>query len=150
MENLWGELIKKEINTPKKILEEQSTYLEDITKGYVYAEVVRKKGKERPEFGEFVFHYLLKGKYLEDYSYKLLELTHTFNIYPVYITLDEFIYDEIQNTSKGFDEFECDENGYCVTASDEEEFMKILKIVLSSKEVINTVSGIIAVSNDYV
>ena len=60
------------------------------------------------------------------------------------------IYDEIQDTSKSFDKFDCDSNGQCVKASNEEEFIEILKIVLSSEEVINTVSGIITVSTDYV
>lgn len=149
MENLWGELIDKKINTPKKILEEQSNYLEDMTKGYVYAEVIRRKNEERPQFGEFVFHYLLKSRYLEEYSYKLLELSHSVNIYPVFITLDEFVYDEIKSTSKIFDEFDTDDNDFYVKASNEEEFIEVLRTILSSKEVINIVSGIITVSNDY-
>lgn len=153
MESFWGSnLHKKNINTPKKILEEQAEYLEKETEGCVFAEVINKKGGLKR--GEFGLVYLLKAKYFEDYSYKLFSLSHDATIYPLYIELDGFIFDEVKSLFDKMDGVEYDDNGGFdfgeINVDTEIAFIETLKVILSSKEVGNIVSGIITISDDYI
>lgn len=148
MESFWGKnLDKKNINTPKKILEEQSSYLEKETGGYVFAEVINKKNAHKR--GSFDLVYVLKAKYFEDYSYKLLSLSHDATIYPSFIVLEGFIFDEVNPILNQINGVECDEKDCQVTVNTEKAFIDSLKIILSSEEVGNLVSGIMTITNDY-
>lgn len=148
MESFWGNnLQKKNINTPKRILEEQSTYLETETEGCVFAEVINKtNGLKR---GSFELAYVLKAKYFEDYSYKLFSLSHSASIYPSFIILESSIFDEVESVLSQIDGVECEEHTYEVIVDTEKAFINTMKVILSSEEVGNIVSGIMTISNDY-
>lgn len=148
MESFWGSnLKKKNIDTPKKILQEQAKYLEKETEGCVFSEVINKaSGLKR---GDFELAYVLKAKYFEDYSYKLFSLSHDATIYPVIIILDTLIFDETKCGLSKIDGVECEEHTKEVIVDTEEAFIETLKIILSSNEVGDLVSGIMTISDDY-
>ncbi|BCZ46842.1 hypothetical protein psyc5s11_29090 [Clostridium gelidum] len=148
MESFWGKnLDKKSINTPKKILEEQSAYLEKETGGYVFTEVINKtNGHKR---GSFELVYVLKAKYFEDYSYKLFSLSHDAIIYPSFIVLEGHVFDEVNPILNQINDVECEEETCEVIVKTEKSFIDTLKVILSSEEVGNLVSGIMTITNDY-
>lgn len=148
MESFWGKnLDKKNINTPKKILEEQSVYLEKETGGNVFAEVINKtNGHKR---GSFELVYVLKAKYFEDYSYRLFLLSHDAIIYPSFIVLEGHVFDEVNSILNQINDVECDEETHEVIVNTEKAFIDTLKVILSSEEVGDLVSGIMTITNDY-
>lgn len=147
MENLWGDLIAKKIDTPTKVLEGQSVYLESITNGCVYAEVYRNISNEKMNSGKFVFDFLIKGKYLENYSYKLLRIIHEVNIYPFVISLEEEFYEEIKYELTGINSLIVQEHEPIIDIKNYEQYIEVLKIILSSKKVASIISGIISISD---
>jgi CRISPR/Cas system-associated protein Csx1 len=139
MKNLWPEEFKpKEIKSVKAIIDEQSKLLPKITGDLVYANV-KKMGLSEAFKGEhvndFSYSFYLVAKFLEGYSFKILDFSHPITIYPVKVTLDELIADEIQ----------CDRE---FDINNENEFISILGKVVNSDRIKDVVGSIIRLSSE--
>lgn len=103
MESLWPEDLnspKEEYNAPNKVLKEQSEKLMEITNGIIYGDLSKRdilgdllSHNSKPDFmkKDFNFNYELKGKYLDNYSYRIFSIHYNISIYPLIILLNEEI-----------------------------------------------------------
>lgn len=139
MKNLWPEDFKsKEIKSAKAILDEQSKLLPKITGDMVYALVKKMRAIEAMRVdhkNDFSYSFLLLAKFLEGYSFKVLDFSHPITMYPVKVTLDELLADEVQSDQ----EFEI---------QNENEFISILGKVLTSERIKDVVGSIIRLSSE--
>ncbi len=139
MKNLWPEEFKpKEIKSVKLILDEQSNLLPKITGDMVYAKVKTMGVSEAyrtDHANDFSYSFYLLAKFLEEYSFKVLDFSHPVTMYPVKVTLDELIADEIQ----------CNRE---IEINDENEFISILGTVLNSDRIKDVVGSIIRLSSE--
>ena len=139
MKNLWPEDFKsKEIKSAKAILDEQSKLLPKITGDMVYASVKKMRAIEAirgDHKNDFSYSFFLLAKFLEGYSFKVLDFSHPITMYPVKVTLDELIADEVQSDQ----EFEI---------QNENEFIPILGKVLNSERIKDVVGSIIRLSSE--
>ena len=122
VESLWGKKPKKsDIRTPKSILREQAKFVEEITNGVVIGEV----GDIKRTTGRNILRNILRLRVpqLENYTYSLLRIDHPITFYP--LDVFDFVNDE---------EFEC---------VNEEDFLKDLKKILSSRGVMQVLSALI-------
>lgn len=132
MKNLWPENIEEleGFETPKSVLESQSTYLSKATYGEVYASVDERFDKFSN--ATFIFEFNIRGKYLDTYKFTAFTIEHDIQIYPLTIQFDEDIAKEV-----GADPFT---NGLKI--KNPEEFEKTLVGVFKSKKMENVIKSI--------
>ncbi|MDT8715453.1 hypothetical protein IAI10_02120 [Clostridium sp. 19966] len=163
MNNLWGSFKKEDFLMPNKILEKQAEYLPNLTDDYVYAFVERNTKKEdvinkkstfedinsfNRESIKFVYDFYIKGKYLKNYSYLLLEIRHELGPYPLDVELDGSMIEEISiklgQINPGWVFLG---QKRILSIDNEEEFIKVLEVILTSKRTKSVISAIINLSN---
>lgn len=93
--NLWGDIMPKETNSPKKILEEQANILSQITNNKLKGEIRTSPCSyfDKPLFvhltndkSDFIIHSLYINAPIVNYSFELLNVTHALlYLYPVVI-----------------------------------------------------------------
>lgn len=147
MENLWGDFKPRLINTPNTILETSIKQLRAISNNFVYAELSQSSGGNTVnltlgKYYKFNFAFLIKSKYLENYSFKAFSIHYDLISYPLQLKIDETIKKSIipQIISLGKDP-----NQSQITINSEDEFIRILKFILQSekmKEIINTLYSV--------
>ena len=138
MVDLWPEIITTEkIKAPVAILREQASLLGQKTKNLVTAEVEKpRKYNER-----FNYSFELVAPTLDNYHYRLFTVEHDISLYPLHLYIDQDIAEELKNqTSLDFDE----EGTPFVSAENEDELMKQLRIVFSSKRTMHLVKALLA------
>jgi hypothetical protein len=120
--NLWGELPTAEtIRTPYTILKEQGSVLSEITNGLLIGEVV--VNNQRDNFFDLILR--IKAPALNNYTYSVVEVRQPIQLYPVTIT------NLLGHTVIG-------------KYPSEEEFENALGEILSSPEVKQVISGLLA------
>lgn len=134
MENFWPDDISKieYMPTPKMILEKQGEYLEKATKGTIYVNVKQEETLDRQKFK---YKFELVGKLLNNYTYKILTITHDVEIYPFKIWLDESISKELDISSY-----------YDIEVKNQNEFEDLLKKIFSSEKMHGLISSILSLS----
>ncbi|OGR10648.1 MAG: hypothetical protein A2097_05985 [Desulfobacula sp. GWF2_41_7] len=139
MKNLWPEDFKaKELKSVKAVLEEQAKLLPKITGDMVYAKIIgmgRLESMQRDHVNDFSYSFNLIAKFLKGYSFKVLDFSYPVTMYPVKITLDELIAEEMQCESV----FE---------VNNENEFIAILGGILNSNRIKDIVGSIIKLSSE--
>lgn len=143
--NLWGELPKTEtIRTPYTILKEQASILSEITNGLLIGEVIN---SQNDKF--FVKILRIKAPSLNNYTYSVVEVQHLIQLYPVFIK--NLTSEPITKATALIDSLRFDvripglleDQGYKKYVS-EEEFENALGQILSSKEVKQVISALLA------
>ena len=143
--NLWGELPKPEtIRTPYTILKEQASILSEITNGLLLGEVIN---NQKDKF--FVLILRIKAPSLNNYTYSVVEVQHSIKLYPAFVK--NLTSDPITNATDFINSLRVDlrhsglleEQGYKKYSS-EEEFEKALGQILSSREVKQVISALLA------
>jgi hypothetical protein len=139
MDNLWPNFDEiQRIKTPKEILEEQSKILPKLTNDSVYA-TIDPSTVFNDDFTintkyDFTYDFIIRGKYLQDYKFKLFTIGHTISIYPVRMRLDTEIRKEIG--LKNLDVIIDNSNG----------FVNILREILNSDRLKYVIASIIGLS----
>ncbi|MFV2058724.1 MAG: hypothetical protein ACC707_19855 [Thiohalomonadales bacterium] len=137
MKNLWPEEFKpNEVKPPKQILDEQSQLLPNLTGDMVYAKV-----KEMSEIAavmadhndDFSYSFYLHGKFLNKYSFKVFDFSHSITMYPINVTIDNVIAEEL-----GMQEDACLDN--------EGEFIKLISAIFNSERLKTVIGSIIQLS----
>jgi hypothetical protein len=96
MQNLWPPAFKKEIaNSPAVILREQATMLGEKTRNLVQGEVVHNEKFQ----DKFSYVFFIVAPTLGHYRYKLLSLEHSIEMYPLKISVEDEILNEISSES---------------------------------------------------
>lgn len=100
MKNLWPESFKEhDVEPPNVIFEQQAKLLPKLTGDLVYAEVDELSFSEALRDGlskdEFRYGFYLKGKFLENYSFKVLSFSNNITFYPANLNIDSEIKKEL-------------------------------------------------------
>lgn len=99
MKNLWPQSFKEsDFEPPKSIFVEQAKLLPTLTGDLVYAEVAE-LSYERAHYdgmsGDFAYTFILTGKFLQKYSYRVLSFSHGISFYPVQLNINSEIRTEL-------------------------------------------------------
>ena len=139
MKNLWPEEFKpNEVNSPKKILDEQSKLLPKLTGDMVFAKVIEMSEYDAAVLNhkdDFSYQFYLLGKFLKNYKFKVFDFSHSITMYPVDVSVDDEIAEEL-----GIEEDARLEN--------EEDFIKLIGIVFGSERLKTVIGSIIQISGD--
>ena len=119
IKNMWGDINDMtDIRPPHEIIEEQGNLLSEMTKGVLQLKIERKQSNT-------VFNYDIYIELISvNYRQRIFRLTHDFKLYPANI------YDE-----QGTNEYK---------SKDQEEFEDNLGKILSAKDTMTTISGLMA------
>lgn len=137
MSNLWPKDIgQTALRAPVMILREQAALLGEKTHNVVKAEVdtLGPYSEYNPHAEKFAHRFYLVAPTLDDYRYKLFEITHSVVLYPVDFHLDEDIQKELLS-----------KNGKSnLSAQSEEELVKILGKIFNSAKSRHVVHALLA------
>lgn len=148
--NLWGELPSLEtIRTPYTILKEQASILNEMTKGLLMGEVIHNQKDKL-----FVIILRIKAPSLNNYTYSVLEVQHPIKLYPVFVknlasdnfnSLEKSLMNAVDNPLMSLADPSrlLIQQGYSKCSS-EEEFENALGQILSSQEVKQVISALLA------
>jgi len=99
MKNLWPESFKEhDVEAPKVVFEQQAKLLPKLTGDLVYAEVAELSTTVARHYGlqgDFSYVFYLKGKFLENYRFKVLSFSNDITFYPVNLDIDSGIKKEL-------------------------------------------------------
>lgn len=127
-ENYWGDFKIEDLKTPKEILKAQGEVLSKLTKDVVYGDVEDLEFGERYDYGIedeeiFAYKFVIKSKFLEKYKFTMFDVIHDISLFPAKISLDEQITRDLGLQT----------NGKFIIVKSEDEFIKKLKLILTSK-----------------
>ncbi|MFA1739102.1 hypothetical protein [Lysinibacillus fusiformis] len=142
MNSLWGNFDgANDFKIPKAILEEQALYIAKMTKNKLYCEVLEEQSiDDYYEEDYFRFKLVIKSEFLRNYEFTVLTIKHKILQYPLNILIPEEIVSDIKkekdvgqlwNGNGGFE--------HHLTASDDQEFIKLLRLILSSENLMRIV-----------
>jgi len=143
MTDLWPEDIRvvKE-KAPVTILREQASLLGAKTKNIVTAEVKRVTVLKRPDF---CFDFYIVGPALGNYRYKLFEIRHGIDLYPVTIELGDPEW--AREVARHFEAWVKELSpGTSVQVRTEEEFVEYLRRIFESQKTRQVIRAILAQS----
>lgn len=118
-DNLWGKFDLEKIKTPKAVLREQAELLSSMTKGLLQGYV-----DDRSRGEKFRINLGIEVPALNNYRYLILEVNYGIAFYPL--------------------EVESNIADNCYECASEEDFVDVLKQILSSDDVKNVVRGLIS------
>lgn len=133
MKNLWPDFNTIEISSIEDILDEQSKLLPSLTGDLVYARIQAMDPFEalaNHNGSDFAFNFIITGKFLKNYSFKVFGFSHDISIYPAKLRLDSGIAKEL-----GLDS--------TLQIQDAAKFEKLFEKVVKSNRLQTTVAGII-------
>lgn len=140
MIDLWPDKIGVEkLITPVTILRQQASLLGKKTKNIVQGEVRSSKDS----LTSFNYAFYIIATALDNYRYKLLEISYDESLYPVKINVDQEIWDEIPAGFKTM----TSAMEYYFGAGSEKEFQDILKAIFGSKKVLRVISVLLSQSD---
>lgn len=156
MTSLWGKEKIQVVTTPKKILDEQANELKGYSNDLLYGDVVSftptktisplEVNCER----DFNYAFIIKSKYIEEYSYKVLSIHHNIKLFPLYLILNDDFKESIKDdiASEGFplNKTGLGEPFGSISINNEEDMIKVLRIILQSYLMKNILSSLISLA----
>jgi hypothetical protein len=142
--DLWPDTIKVEkVITPVTILRQQASLLGKKTKNIVQGEV----REEKENFGalntyDFNYVFYLVAPALNNYRYRLLDISYNVSLYPVIVTIEESIFSEIASNFKTAQSI-----SKLIQAKSQDEFLDILKEIFNSTKVLRVISVLLSQSD---
>ncbi|BCS94527.1 hypothetical protein DSLASN_01590 [Desulfoluna limicola] len=138
MENLWPTSFEEiNVKPAKQILDEQAVLLPKLTGDMVYAQIAKIDAEMEvfeDHYNDFCYTFVLKGKFLNNYSFKVFNFSHEIALYPIKIHLDELLAKEL-NTN------------ISIEIRNEAHFISILGKTLNSNRIKDVVGSIIKLSS---
>ncbi len=154
MTDLWPDQLDAfNLKAPVAILREQATLLGQKTKNLVQAEVENGTNVN----GDFTYHFFIVAPTLNNYHYRLFTIEHKITLYPVQIYLGEDLGQELGASRNPLTEAQLamkqtlrgmglwPPSGvppYYVSAQSEDEFVGVLKVILSSQITLQVISAL--------
>ncbi len=139
MTSLWPEVFVENTKpSAKTILEQQGSQLSRLTQGMVYGEVEQLSRAEIMDLDMgigFAYNFNICGRYLDNYRFRLMTLSHDIALYPVSFRLDGELLKEL---GYGHQDIH--------TVNTPEELEIFLKCVFNSERVKNVVGAIMSMS----
>jgi|JI61114DRNA_FD_contig_31_5942419_length_806_multi_3_in_0_out_0_2 hypothetical protein len=139
---MWPENIisEEKIITPANLLEDYGRELGEKTKGAVKG-IVRKVDWSANHL--FMYKFLLYAEKIK-YSFELINIVHDISLYPLYLSMDNDIYNELKMAPYPYTLGGSNVSG--IKVDDEEFFNSILKSIFSSERTLKIVRSIYAQS----
>lgn len=147
--SLWGTLdeLVSEIKFPKDILEEQAEYLKSTFDGLVKCRILDRTMSVREQLVyesmeidyDFAFSFNIYSDYVKKYEYEICALTYGIKMYPLAISFGTGIADEVCEEFSMYDED-------TIIVADEEQLLKVLQKILSSREVHQVLKGLVSMA----
>ena len=164
MTNLWKKEFKAEnIKSPRDILDEQANILAEMTNGVIIAKTDEYEGRMRSgkiggiktlgldvfeerdydvqtDLGEisdkaFRFEFFITSTMTPNFKYRAMLFEYDITFYPVQITLDETIANELKVDTY----IECDSLS---------KFTRTLSLILNSKKIETVINALLSMDND--
>lgn len=97
-ENLWPSSIdlNDKIVTPKQILDDQALFVSKLTSDVLFAELKELSKILDSIMEDFYYGFFIKSRFMDDYSYRVFTIAYNISMYPLYISLDSDIANELQ------------------------------------------------------
>lgn len=133
--------IVKEYDGPTKSYSIETNLFSQITSNLIVSSQthnVQKDLGEIPESENFVYEFYLTSRNTPKYKYRVMFFSHPISIYPIEVTLEESLSNEINPEN----------NNFYYNCNDQEEFVKLLKQVLNSKAVTIVIKNLLAFNKD--
>jgi len=146
MVNLWpAELEVTKLIPPVTILRQQASMLGQLTSNRVLGDV-----KARDEEGDvFTYDFYIVAPSLNNYRYKLLTISHSVDLYPVIIKVEESIYKEIpQFDNKVASTVFEKKIGMSLQLDSEPKFIEALRAIFNSSKAKRVISALLVQSID--
>lgn len=145
-DDLWPDNIslKTSLKAPVTILKEQGTLLGRKMNNLVEG-VIREVSSDdfrdplSEDINYFMYRFYIAAPALGDYRYRLLTISHSIDLYPLDITVDESVLEELP------DDVVLNNMDNLVVSS-QEEFIEILRAIFATKKVRKVIEAIIAQS----
>lgn len=135
MKNLWPESFKEsDFEDPEAIFEQQAKLLSKLTGDLVYAEVIQLdplQAHVESMKNDFSYGFYIKGKFLTNYSYRVLSFSHDITFYPIELNVDSEIKKELNIEHK------------LVKVESPEQVESFLQTILRSDRVSRVIGAII-------
>jgi len=144
-DDLWPDDIGRHIKlkAPVSILKEQGTLLGrktgNLVKGVI--NIVISSDKDH-----FAYIFYLVAPALGDYHYRLLEVSHSVDLYPLGIETDEDVLMELPVDVKAYGEMRGRQPKPILVADSQDRFIEILRAIFATKKVRRVIEAIIAQS----
>jgi hypothetical protein len=137
MKSLWPEeFTEKEVKPAKEILEEQALLLPKLTGDMVKAGVRQWRDVEKlltNHQRDFAFSFLIKGKFLKNYSFKVFDFSHEITLYPTTVEFDEQLSNELGMAVD-------------IEIETEDQFIELLSKIFASERIKDIIGSIIKLS----
>lgn len=151
MENLWKSLdsANEGVDSPKEILENQAAFLNDAMNGLIEANVetirlgnvVRNKFRDNKVACDFCYAFVLESDFVDDYVYRVIAITYGIKFYPLHITINDGIAEELENKfANELDGIRFENGKYLV--KDEKSFIELLSYILNSEELMHVLRNL--------
>lgn len=140
IENYWGKVEIIDIISPKEVLTKQGEFLGKMTDEIVFGRVEDLDFIELSDLGidednsTFSYKFVIKSKFLPNYKYTMMAISHDITLYPLKMSLDSQIKEELNVKQK------------LLIMNSEEEFLNNLKRILQSSRVKHVISALIKLS----
>ncbi len=142
-DDLWPDNISlnTSLKAPVTILREQGTLLgrkmNNLVEGVIseVSDDYRDAVSEEKDY--FTYRFYIAAPALGDYRYRLLTISHSIDLYPLDITVDRSVLEELP------DDVEPNDMDDLVVGS-QEEFIEILRAIFATKKVRRVIEAIIA------
>ena len=138
MSNLWETSYEEaKADPPHKFIREQCNLLPKLTGDMVYASITEMDSTTRiydDMSNDFEYDFVLEGKFLGDFSYRIMSFSYDISMYPVRISVNDEIAKSLGYESK------------VTEIASQEELEKFLGEVLKSGRVTEIISSIIKLS----
>lgn len=147
MNNLWDDLtfLEDDKIMPVDILKEQSEFLNDSTNGLLYIDTQVYNEIDNMFMGdyEFGYKYILKSNVLPDYGYRILEVQHNMNIFPLSFVVNDDLLDELKKKNENITEV-------ISMIQNEKDLISVISDTLNSKMVKDTIHALYRISKSQV
>lgn len=153
MESLWGEFDLENMSTPKSILEEQAKHLPKLTKNFVYAvleEELSNKYLDKNKRTDFNYSFHIKGKFVENYSYRAFSIHHSIEMYPLIMRVSSEVKKDITihlvNLGLVVPFISPEYEDIQIEIKNEKMFVDVIKVILKSEKIHMVISSLVALS----
>lgn len=138
MSNLWKTSYEEaKTDPPLKFIQEQCSLLPKLTGDMVYADIEEMDSSTKiydNMSNDFEYDFVLIGKFLGDFSYRIMSFSYDISMYPVRISVNDEIAKSLKYESK------------ISKIASQEELEKFIGEVLKSGRVTEVISSIIKLS----
>lgn len=136
--DLWPEIEElKTIEGAKKIIEQQGEFLTKKTNNMLYLSIEEATNG----FYDFCFDVKMRSRYLEKYSYRLLQLNYNILMYPVDIYISKSATTRDELSQEGY----TSESNY-IKIHDEDDLKRFLKLLFNTDEIKTVISSLLTLS----